>query len=111
MSNENNKEVPVVQTAQVDLAHEFLEDAVSTMKARAILRDKPTGERTAAQIAEVFNALSGHSLTEADVWQLMIVLKLVRARNGAYLKDDYIDLAAYAGLLGQSESENKERNK
>lgn len=112
MSGEINKELPMVKALQkVVSAHEFLEEAVITMRSRAASRDKITGERTAAQIAQVFNALSGHTLTEADVWQILLVLKLVRARNGNFNRDDYVDMAAYSGLLGQSESENPERNK
>ena len=85
-------------------AHTFLEEAVSTMKDRAALRDTPGGERTAGKIAQVFNALTGHNITEADAWTFFIVMKLVRSRNGKYHRDDYIDMAAFSGLLGECES-------
>ena len=85
-------------------AHGFLEEASSAMKQRAALRDAEDGERTAAQIAKVFNAITGNDLSEADAWMFLIVLKIVRSRNGKYNRDDYVDLAAYAGLLGECES-------
>jgi len=31
----------------------------------------------------------------------MILLKMVRGRQGNYNRDDYVDLAAYGGLLGE----------
>lgn len=85
-------------------AHGFLEEASSAMKQRAALRDADDGERTAAQIAKVFNAITGHDITEADAWMFLVVLKIVRSRNGKFNRDDYVDLAAYAGLLGECES-------
>lgn len=88
-------------------AYGFLDEASSTMKQRAQLRDAENGERTAAKIAEVFNAITGHSISEADAWMFLVVLKIVRSRNGKYNRDDYVDLAAYAGLLGECESQNR----
>jgi hypothetical protein len=89
-------------------AHTFLEEASRAMKQRAELRDAEGGERTAAKIAEVFNAITGHNISEADAWMFLIVLKIVRSRNGKFNADDYVDLAAYAGLLGECESVNRE---
>lgn len=88
-------------------AHSFLDEASNTMKQRAALRDAEDGERTAAKIAEVFNAITGHNINEADAWMFLVVLKIVRSRNGKYNRDDYVDLAAYAGLLGECESQNR----
>jgi len=88
-------------------AHSFLDEASNTMKQRAALRDAEGGERTAAKIAEVFNAITGHNINEADAWMFLVVLKIVRSRNGKYNRDDYVDLAAYAGLLGECESQNR----
>lgn len=85
-------------------AHTFLEEASGVMKQRAELRDADDGERTAAKIAEVFNAITGHKISEADAWTFLIVLKIVRSRNGKFNADDYVDMAAYSGLLGECES-------
>jgi hypothetical protein len=90
-------------------AHEFLDEAAAVMKQRAALRDKEGGERTAGQIAKVFNAITGHEITEADAWIFLITLKIVRSRNGKYNEDDYTDLSAYAALLGEHESESRQR--
>lgn len=82
----------------------FLEEAAAAMKARAALRDTPKGERTAAKIAKVFNAITGHDLTESDAWLFLLVLKIVRSRSGKYTRDDFVDMAAYSALLGEHES-------
>lgn len=61
-------------------------------------------ERSAAKIAEVFNALKGTSLSEKDVWDLLLVLKLVRAQTSTG-NDSRRDMVSYAAL-GAECSEN-----
>ncbi len=87
-----------------DPAAGFLQEAKEAMELKAKLRDTPKGERTAEQIAKVFNAITGHNLTETDAWTFLLVLKLVRSRNGKYNRDDYVDLAAYSALMGEHAS-------
>jgi hypothetical protein len=77
------------------------------MKQRAQLRDKPEGERSMATIVEAFNALTGKTLTEAEGWEFMLLLKMVRGRQGSFHADDYVDGAAYFGLLGECESKTR----
>jgi hypothetical protein len=89
-------------------AHGFLEEASQAMKQRAALRDAEDGERTAAQIAKVFNAITGHEISEADAWMFLLVMKIVRSRNGKYHRDDYVDGSSYFALLGECESINRE---
>ena len=95
-----------VQESAVD----FLTEAKTAMEARAQLRDTPQGERTAGRIAAVFNALTGHSITETDAWTFLLILKLVRSRSGSYHADDYVDLVSYASLLSECEA-NSDRAK
>lgn len=95
------------KTLSVEQAVGFLEEAQAQMAARAKLRDTPGGERTAKKIAEVFNAITGHGITEEDAWTFLIVLKMVRARAGKYNRDDFVDLAAYSSLMGESASKRK----
>lgn len=90
-----------------DPAHGFLEEGAKVMKQRAQLRDKPQGERSMEAIVNTFNALTGKNLTEAEGWEFMILLKMVRGRQGHYNRDDYVDGAAYFGLLGECESSRK----
>lgn len=92
-----------------EMAWGFLNEASRTMEQRAKLRDSEEGERTAAQIAKVFNVITGHELSESDAWMFLLVLKIVRSRNGKYNRDDYVDMAAYAGLLGECESVTRKK--
>lgn len=84
-------------------AYTFLDEAVKAMKDRALQRDAG-GERSMASTVAAFNALTGHNLTEGEGWEFMILLKMVRGRQGGFRGDDYTDGAAYFGLLGECES-------
>lgn len=83
-------------------AHEFLERGAQHMRDRAVQRDANDGERSMRRAVEAFNAQEGTNLTEAQGWRFMIQLKYARAVNGVFVADDYEDMAAYAGLAGES---------
>lgn len=83
-------------------AFEYCKNAATTMEQRG----KENGydskeERSAKQIAAVFNALTGRDLTEHEAWVFMICLKLVR-QTRKHQEDNIVDLVAYAALLGES---------
>ncbi len=103
--------VPPVEKKDLVLenAHSFLEEASGAMKQRAALRDKPNGERSMARTVATFNALTGKNLSEAEGWQFMVILKMVRGDQGNYNRDDYVDGAAYFGLLGECKSGDKKQ--
>lgn len=88
-------------------AHEFLLTASSALEDRAKLRDSEGGERSMARTVAAFNAARCQNLSEEDGWAFMVLLKLVRSSQGKFHADDYVDGAAYFGLLG--ESSQKER--
>lgn len=88
-------------------AQNFLATALNAMEERAQLRDSTEGERSMAATVKAFNAIRKTSLTEEDGWAFMVLLKLVRSTNGKFHADDYVDGAAYFGLLG--EAAEKER--
>ncbi|AUR87810.1 hypothetical protein NVP1104O_60 [Vibrio phage 1.104.O._10N.286.49.A12] len=85
-------------------AHEFLEKGVGHMKDRASQRDAEDGERSMKRCVEAFNALEGTDLTETQGWKFMVMLKMARSVSGDFTTDDYEDMAAYAGLAGESAS-------
>lgn len=62
-------------------------------------------ERSAADVAALFNQKTGHNLTEADAWQFLICLKEVRLKkqllNGSDPSDTLVDLISYNGLLAE----------
>ncbi|MEO0343037.1 MAG: DUF6378 domain-containing protein [Pseudomonadota bacterium] len=56
-------------------------------------------------IACIFNAMTGHSLTAADIVKVHIATKMARMRTSPGKDDNYIDLMAYAGILKECEDE------
>lgn len=85
-------------------ALDIIEAGAKTLGDRGQLRDQPQGERSMAALIRTFNALTGRDLTEAEGWEFMICLKLVRGRQGKFHLDDYVDAVGYAALLGECES-------
>ena len=102
-------------------AIEILEKSTDTIKARGAVYD-PSGkeERSMAQTVQVFNALTGHELTEREGWIFMVCLKLVRAESTVRVvssdleeseetiqasesyMDSVLDGAAYLALSGEA---------
>ncbi len=68
---------------------------------RAASRDSEAGERSMARTVAIFNAASGHRLSEREGWLFMVALKIARSQGGGHNPDDYEDLAAYAALFGE----------
>lgn len=90
-------------------AHEFLNAAAQHMLDRATTYDRPEGERSMAATVDAFNYITGHSLSEADGWLLLLVLKLVRLHQRAgFHRDSAEDAIAYAALLAEAKSKNEE---
>lgn len=59
------------------------------------------GERTAAHVARIFNAITGRNLKERDIWIVMMALKLARNEAAPGREDTAIDLVSYTSLLGE----------
>ncbi len=86
-------------------AHSILQAAAGHMQARASTYDKPEGERSMAKTVEVFNCYHGTSLTEAQGWHFMQILKDVRlfTREGFH-QDSAEDGVAYAALKSEAKA-------
>ena len=84
-------------------ADEILTAAAQHMRDRAATYDKPEGERSMAQSVVIFNLYHGTSLTEAQGWHFMQVLKDVRlfSRPG-YHADSAEDCTAYSALKAEA---------
>lgn len=86
-------------------APDILKRAAQHMEDRAAARDQPGGERSMARTVAAYNALTGQRMSERDGWMFMVCLKAARAcTTPTGIADDYEDLAAYAGLAGESVS-------
>lgn len=84
-------------------APEILDKAAQHMRDRAATYDKPEGERSMGLTVAIFNLHHGTSLTEAQGWHLMQILKDVRlfARPG-YHADSAEDCTAYSALKAEA---------
>lgn len=83
-------------------APDFLQAALGHMQDRAKTYDKPQGERSMGAAVAAFNAATGQALTETQGWLFMVFLKAIRTQQGAFRADNFEDMAAYAGLAGES---------
>lgn len=94
--------VPITEPASPLNAVDVLNEASATLSERAKERDhEEAGERSMERCVESFNAMRGHNLSVEDGWMFMVFLKMARSVNGAFRKDDYVDMAAYCGLAGE----------
>lgn len=94
---ESQEEIELENVSAADI----LQQAKDCLVNRASERDKEQ-ERSMKSCVEAFNALTGKSLTETEGWIFMTVLKLARSQGGNFKLDDYVDMAAYAALAGES---------
>jgi hypothetical protein len=84
-------------------ANQLLNKAATLMQQRGEQYDKPNGERSMAQAATAFNAITGLTISEADGYLLMALLKMVRDNQKESPHTDSIeDLIAYAALYGEA---------
>lgn len=84
-------------------ADEILQIAEEAIAQRGVMYDS-TGqqqERSMGKVVTMFNALTGHELTNEQGWKFMCLLKLARSEQGEFSLDSFIDLAAYAALAGE----------
>ena len=90
-------------------AWELCDLASKTMQERGAQYDKDDKqeERSIGKVVQFFNTLKGTNLTEEDGWLFMALLKVVRSQQGEYSPDSYVDLVAYAALMGEAASNER----
>lgn len=97
----------------MSLLNKLAEKALATLQQRGEDNsyDKKAGtaqeERSAAQIARVFNELTGHRLSTADAWTFLQVLKMVRMESqiktgSGDLLDSCNDMISYSLLKSET---------
>lgn len=90
------------------VAPEFLRRAAEIMDERGKQYDKPEGERSMGKCVDAFNTITGHTLTEAEGWLLLQILKDVRQwQRPGFHQDSAEDCIAYAAL--KAEAKQKEQ--
>ena len=84
-------------------ASQLLTKAAQLMEERGKQYDKPEGERSMGKCVSAFNIITGHSLTEAEGWLLLQLLKDVRQwQRPGYHQDSAEDCIAYAALKAEA---------
>lgn len=99
----NLKKIPMSAPDILRIAREHISQ-------RAQQRDAENGERSMSKTVSAFNEIFGHEITEAQGWQFMALLKIVRGSQGDFHRDDYEDQAAYAALAGECASKPQQKN-
>ena len=92
-------------------ADELLQIAGEAIAQRGVMYDS-TGqqqERSMGKVVAMFNALTGHELTNEQGWKFMCLLKLARSEQGEFSLDSFIDLAAYAALAGEEAAKHDQQ--
>lgn len=81
----------------------LLAAAEEHMRDRAAQYDKPQGERSMGTTVIAFNAITGQTLSEAEGWLLLQLLKDVRLfQRPGYHADSAEDCIAYAALKAEA---------
>lgn len=85
------------------VAATLLRRAAEIMEERGRQYDKPDGERSMGKCVAAFNLITGQSLSEAEGWLLMQLLKDVRQwQRPGYHADSAEDCIAYAALKAEA---------
>ena len=82
----------------------FLQAAIDVQAERGKQYDAPDGTRSMVKTVQAFNAITGHTLTEAEGWLLMQIVKDVRQWQNPdkYHEDSALDGVAYASLKAEA---------
>lgn len=88
-------------------AEQFLRQGADVLAERGKEYDKPEGERSMARTVAAFQAITGKSLTEAEGWLFMQVLKDVRQWQNPdrYHEDSAVDGVNYSALKAEALSD------
>lgn len=92
-------------------ADEILQVANEAIVQRGVMYDSAgqQQERSMGKVVAMFNALTGHELTNEQGWKFMCLLKLARSEQGEFSLDSFIDLAAYAALAGEEAAKRNQQ--
>ena len=84
-------------------APQLLSQALAIQQERAAQYDQAGGERSAGKVAAMFNIAKGREVvTEADVWLMLTILKIVRGEADGPHADSCLDFVSYSSLYGEA---------
>lgn len=83
----------------------MIRSEILTQANDCITRDRAAthgkAEDSFAQIAALWSADLGITLTSTDVARLMVLFKMARAKSNPTHKDNWVDACGYAALAGE----------
>ncbi len=85
----------------MDKPQDILQAGIDGITDRARFRDAD-GRMSMDKTVAIFNLLKDNDLSVRDGWDFMKIVKMVRAEQGEFHLDDYVDEAAYCALAGSS---------
>lgn len=92
-------------------APDLLSKASAIMTERGQQYDKPEGERSMGKCVHAFNIITGQTLSEAEGWLLLQILKDVRLwQRPGYHQDSAEDCIAYAALKAEAKQTESRSN-
>ncbi|QQK88300.1 hypothetical protein [Providencia phage PSTRCR_120] len=96
-------EEPLEDQDSTKTPSDFLRQAADTLDERGKQYDASGSERSMEKTVSIFNILTGNSLTTAEGWQFMKVLKDVRlwSQTDSVHADSIIDNLGYTALLAE----------
>lgn len=96
--------VKIAEPVNKPLAVQLLDKAAGHMMDRAAQYDSPEGERSMTKTVAAFNIITGHTLSEAEGFLLMQILKDVRQWQTPDKphRDSIEDGVAYSSLKGEA---------
>lgn len=97
------KVTPVDSHPTVKSPSDWLREAANTLDERGKQYDSTGSERSMEKTVTIFNMLTGNSLTTAEGWQFMKVLKDVRLWSNTDVAhaDSIVDNLGYTALLAE----------
>ncbi|MFW5436280.1 hypothetical protein [Paenibacillus apiarius] len=102
---EPTQDVPNEAKHELATASNVLQAAQKHMIDRAATYDSPEGERSMSAAVQAFNAVYGTTLSEAQGWMFMAILKVAStAQREAYYAGSFEDAAAYMGLAAEAKA-------
>jgi hypothetical protein len=95
---------PTLPIVTKPLAVQLLDKAGEHMTQRVAQYDAPQGERSMGRCVAAFNIITGHTLSEAEGWLLLQILKDVRQWQTPDKphRDSIEDCVAYSALKGEA---------
>lgn len=94
---------PIPLSIARQTAPDLMRAGIAIMEERAQEYGAPQGERSVPAIVTAFNAITGHTITEAQGWLFMQLLKNVRMFAApSFHRDSAVDGINYCALMAEA---------